>query len=78
MTVKNHAASMSYVNVGYKTEVVRLCKKHVYKSYKTSILRTRSNPTHISPAFRKKMWILGRNKMPSEDKVVWMFETFFR
>ena len=27
MTVKDHAASMSYVNVGYQTEVVRLWTK---------------------------------------------------
>ena len=81
MTVKDHAASMSCVNVGYQTEVIRL-----WKSMCTSLTKP---PYYEEDQIRlicrvpsieqkKDMSIWGSNKMPSEEKVVWMFEIFFR
>ena len=60
MTVKDHAASMSYVNVGYQTEVIRLWTKACVQSLqKTSILWRRSNPTRTSHAFNRTKKRLG-------------------
>ena len=53
-TIKDHAASMSYVSFGYQTEVIKALDQSICTSLtETSILWRRSNPTRMSRVFNR-------------------------
>ena len=54
----------------------------MYKSYKNlHTLKKIGSDSYVACLQKNKnkiRWILGSNKMPSEEKVVWMLERFFQ